>query len=149
MARDPRSAGERLSEGVRTLLTGANFAHLSTLMPDGAPNVDPVWVDVEGDMVVVCSGAGALKSKNARRDPRVGLSVIAMDNPYQEAQIRGRVVEQRPDPNFATIDRIAKKYTGKPFPLRGKPQERVVLMIAVERARYTALPFVHAPEGGN
>ncbi|HEX9444786.1 MAG TPA: pyridoxamine 5'-phosphate oxidase family protein, partial [Candidatus Binatia bacterium] len=68
MARDPRSAGERLSEGVRTLLTGANFAHLSTLMPDGAPNVDPVWVDVEGDMVVVCSGAGALKSKNARRD---------------------------------------------------------------------------------
>jgi len=68
-----------------------------------------------------------------------------MDNPYQEAQIRGRVVEQRPDPNFATIDRIAKKYTGKPFPLRGKPQERVVLMIAVERARYTALPFVHAP----
>ena len=113
-------------------------------MRDGTPHVDPVWIDLEGDTILVCSGAGSLKAKNTKRDPRVGLSVIAMDNPYKEAQLRGRVVEQRPDRDFAVIDRISRKYTGKPFPFRDKPAERVVQVIAVERARYLVLPFVHA-----
>jgi hypothetical protein len=92
----------------------------------------------------VCTGEGALKAKNTRRDARVGLSVVAMDNPYQEAQIRGRVVERRGDPDLNVIDRLAHKYTGKPFPFRDRPAERVVLVIAVERARYVELAFVHA-----
>src|SRR5262245_40468970 len=134
-----------LSEEVRALVRGANFAHLATLMRDGAPQVDPVWVDLEGDTVLVCTGANSLKAKNTRRDARVGLSLIAMDNPYQETQLRGRVVEQRPDPDFTVIDRVARKYTGQPFPWRDKPAERLVLVIAVERGRYATLPLVHAP----
>ena len=114
-------------------------------MPDGAPQVDPVWVDLEGDTILVCTGASSLKARNTRRDARVGLSVIAMDNPYREAQLRGRVVEQRPDPDCTVIDRVSHKYTGKPFPWRDKPAERLVLVSAVERGRYAALPFVHAP----
>jgi hypothetical protein len=57
----------------------------------------------------------------------------------------GRVVEHRPDPNFTVIDRLARKYTGKPFPFRDKPAEPLILVIAVERARYLTLPFVHSP----
>ena len=136
---------EQLSEEIKTLVRGANFGHLATLMRDGAPHVDPVWVDLEGETILVCSGAGSLKARNTKRDARIGLSVIAMDNPYKEAQLRGQVVEQRPDPDFTVIDRISRKYTGKPFPFRDKPAERLVLVIAVERARYLALPFVHAP----
>jgi len=68
-----------------------------------------------------------------------------MDNPYQEAQARGRVVGQRSDRDFRVIDRISHKYAGKPFPMRDKPAERVVLVIAVDRAWYVALPFIHAP----
>lgn len=127
------------------MIRGANFGHLATLMRDGAPHIDPVWSDLEGDTILVCSGTGSLKSKNTKRDPRVGLSVIAMDNPYKEAQFRGRIIEQRPDRDFAVIDRISRKYTGKPFPFREKPAERVVFVIAVERVRYLALPFVHSP----
>ena len=136
---------DQFSEEIRALVRGANFGHVATLMRDGAPHVDPVWIDLEGDTILVCSGAVSLKAKNTKRDPRVGLSVIAMDNPYKEAQLRGRVVEQRPDSDFTVIDRISRKYTGKPFPFRDKPAERVVLVIAVERARYLTLPFVHAP----
>jgi PPOX class probable F420-dependent enzyme len=136
---------EQLSEEIKTLVRGANFGHLATLMRDGAPHVDPVWVDLEGETILVCSGAGSLKARNTKRDARIGLSVIAMDNPYKEAQLRGQVVEQRPDPDFTVIDRISHKYTGKPFPFRDKPAERLVLAIAVERARYLALPFLHAP----
>jgi PPOX class probable F420-dependent enzyme len=134
-----------LSTEIRALFQGANFAHLATVMPDGAPHIDPVWADAEGDLVLVASGTGSLKSKNARRDARVALSIVAMDNPYKEAQVRGRVIEQRADADFAVIDRLARKYTGKPFPFRGNPAERVVLVIAVEQARYAVLPFVHAP----
>jgi hypothetical protein len=72
-----------------------------------------------------------------------------MDNPYEEAQLRGCVVEQRPDRDFAVIDRISRKYTGKPFPWRDEPSERLVLLIAVDRARHVALPFRHAPASGS
>lgn len=135
----------KLSDDIKVLVSGANFAHLATLMTDGSPQVAPVWVDLERDFILVSTGEGSLKAKNTRRDARVGLSVIAMDNPYREAQLRGRVVERRPDADFGTMDRISRKYTGKPFPFRDNPAQRVVLVIAVERARYTVLPFVHAP----
>ena len=135
---------DQLSEEIKALVRGANFGHLATLMRDGAPHVDPVWIDLEGDTIFVCSGAGSLKAKNTKRDPRVGLSVIAMDNSYKEAQLRGRVVEQRPDSDFTVIDRVSHKYTGKPFPFWDKPAERIVLVIAAERARYLVLLFVHA-----
>jgi len=98
---------EHLSEEAKALIRGANFGHLATLMRDGAPHIDPVWIDLEGDKIIVCSGTGSLKAKHTKRDPRVGLSVIAMDNPYREAQIRGRVVEQRPDPDLTVIDRVS------------------------------------------
>jgi PPOX class probable F420-dependent enzyme len=134
-----------LPEEIKALIRGANFGHLATLMRDGAPHLDPVWIDLEGETVLVCSGAGSLKAKNTKRDVRVGLSIVEMGNPYKEAQLRGRVIEQRPDRDFAVIDRISRKYTGKPFPFREKPAERLVLVIGVERVRYLVLPFVHAP----
>ena len=143
-----RNQTPQLSDEIRALVRGANFGNLATLMRDGAPHIDPVWIDLEGDTILVCSGAASIKAKNTKRDPRVGLSVIAMDNPYKEAQLRGRVVEQRPDSNFNVIDRVSHKFTGKPFPFRDKPAERLVLVIAVERARYLVLPFVHAPASG-
>jgi general stress protein 26 len=73
----------QLSDEIKKLVRGANFGHLTTLMRDGAPHVDPVWIDLEGETVVVCSGTDSLKARNTRRDARVGLSVIAMDNPYE------------------------------------------------------------------
>ena len=140
-----RNQAAQLSDEIRALVRGANFGNLATLMRDGSPHIDPVWIDLEGDTILVCSGADSIKAKNTKRDARVGLSVIAMDNPYKEAQLRGRVVEQRTDSDFTMIDRVSHKYTGKPFPFRDEPAERLVLGIAVERARYFVLPFVHAP----
>jgi PPOX class probable F420-dependent enzyme len=136
---------QALADDLKALVRGANFAHLATLMRDGSPQVAPVWVDLDGDLILVSTGEGSLKAKNTQRDARVGLSIIAMDNPYKEAQIRGRVVERRPDADFKTMDRISHKYTRKPFPFRDNAAQRVVLAIAVEKARYAVLPFTHAP----
>jgi len=137
--------GIALSDDVKALIRGANFAHLSTLMSDGSPQTAPVWVDLEGDRILIGTGEGSLKAKNTRRDPRVSLSMVAFDNPYVEAQLRGRVGERWKDADFKIMDRISRKYTGKPFPMRQNPEQRVVLVIEIERARFTRLPFTHAP----
>ena len=134
-----------LSDDIRTLLQEPNLGHLATVLPDGAPVSAPVWVDVDGDHVLVATGESSLKARNTKRDPRVSLSVVAMDNPYREAQLRGRVIERRPDGDFAIMDRISRKYTGREFPFRAAARDRVVLVIAVERARFAVLPFTHTP----
>jgi PPOX class probable F420-dependent enzyme len=136
-----------LSPDIRRLLHRPNFAHLATLMPDGSPQSAPVWVGREGDRILVCTGEGSLKARNTRRDPRVALSIVDVDDPYMEAQLRGRVVERRPDPDLTFMDPISHKYTGKPFPFRS-PEGRVALVIEVERARYAKLPFEHTPPAG-
>ena len=89
--------GIPLSDDIKTLVRGANFAHLATLMPDGSPQAAPVWVDLEGDRILVGTSEGSLKAKNAKRDARVALSLVAYDNPYVEAQLRGRVAERWTD----------------------------------------------------
>ena len=132
----------QLSNEVKTLLDGSNFAHLATLMPDGSPQSVPVWVGREGDRILICTGEASLKAKNTRRDPRVALSIIDFHDPYKEAQLRGRVVERRPDGDFKNMDAISHKYIGKPFPFRS-PEGRVALVIEIEKQRYTKLPFEH------
>ena len=133
-----------LPQEIKQLVDRPNFAHLATLMPDGSPQSVPVWVGRDGDRILVCTGEGSLKARNTRRDPRVALSIVDFHDPYMEAQIRGRVVERRPDPDLAIMDPVSHKYTGKPFPMRN-PEGRVALVIEVEKARYVKLPFEHTP----
>lgn len=135
---------QAISEDVKQLLNRPNFVHLATLMADGSPQSVPVWAGVEGEHILICTGEQSLKSRNSLRDNRVALSVVDLQNPYEEAQIRGRVVEHRPDRDFKDMDRISQKYTGKPFPFRN-PEGRVTLVIEVDKARYTKLPFEHTP----
>jgi len=137
--------GIALSDEIKRLLDGPNFAHLATLLPDGSPQSAPVWVSREGDRILIGTSESSLKGKNTRRDPRVALSIVDFHNPYVEAQLRGRVVERRPDPHFAVKDVTSRKYTGKPFPWRS-PEGSVTLVIDVEKAKFANLPFTHAPE---
>ena len=136
--------GVALPDDVKQLLDRANFAHLATLMEDGSPHSTPVWAGREGDRIVVCTGAKSLKARNTRRDPRVAISMVDFKDPYREVQLRGRVVEQRPDPELKVMDAISMKYIGKPFPMRA-PEDRVALIIEVDKVRYMKLPFEHTP----
>ncbi len=135
-----------LSADAKQLIDRANFAHLATLMSDGSPQSVPVWIGREAEWLVVCTGEGSLKAKNTKRDPRVAISIVDFHHPYEEVQIRGRVVERRPDSEFKMMDTISHKYTGKPFPFRS-PEGRVALIIEVEKVRYTKLPFEHTSAG--
>jgi PPOX class probable F420-dependent enzyme len=122
-----------LSADVRRLLDRPNYAHVATLLPDGAPHVVPVWVDLEGDNVAILTGPDSRKSRNLERDPRVAISVIDLDQPYASVLIRGRLVEKVDgDRGWAIIDRISRKYTGQPYPLRSG---RIVLLIQPDHAQ--------------
>ena len=132
-----------LSEDVKSLLDRRNFAHLSTLMPDGSPHAAPVWVAREGDRVLLGIRGDSVKGKNARRDPRVALSIVDVRDPYRMAQLRGRAVEFRADPQMTAKDAMSHKYVGKPFPWRYGGG--VVLVVEVERARFQKVPLEHAP----
>lgn len=136
--------GIELSNDIKSLIDRPNFAHLATLMSDGSPQSVPVWVGREDDCVLICTGESSLKARNTIRDPRVALSLIDLHNPYEEMQLRGRVVERRPDREFRYMDPISQKYTGKPFPFRN-PEGRVALVIEFDKAKYTQLPFEHTP----
>ena len=132
-----------LSAEAKALIDRPNFAHLATLMSDGSPHSVPVWVGREGDRLLVCTSEGSLKGRNTRRDPRVALSIVDLHNPYEEVQLRGRVVERRPDPDLEIMDPVSHKYIGKPFPMRSRGPRG-----AGDRgrqARYTKLPFAHTP----
>jgi len=133
-----------LSSEIKNLVDGPNFAHLATLMPDGSPQSVPVWIGRDGDRIVICTGEKSLKAKNTLREPRVALSIVDFHDPYSEAQIRGHVVERRPDPDLKVMDPISHKYTGKAFPFRD-PVGRVALIVEVDKARYAKLPFQHTP----
>ena len=108
--------GIPLPDQIKALLDRPNYAHLATLMPDGSPHAAPVWVAREGDRVLLGVREDSVKGKNSRRDPRVALSIVYVDDPYSMAQLRGRVVERRPDGDMAAKDAMSKKYTGQPFP---------------------------------
>ncbi|MGZ6477628.1 MAG: pyridoxamine 5'-phosphate oxidase family protein, partial [Bdellovibrionota bacterium] len=73
-------------------------------MADGSPQSVPVWAGVEGEHLLVCTGESSLKARNTGRDDRVALSVVDLANPYEEVQIRGRVVERRQDRDFKYMD---------------------------------------------
>lgn len=132
-----------LTPEIRALLEGPNVAHLATRRPDGDPAVQPVWVGLDdGGRILVCTGRGTAKVRNAEHHPHVALSVLAHDNPYDELMVRGTVVEIRDDIDNADMDVISHVYTGKPFPIRGR--DRVTIVIEPTWARHTVLPFTPA-----
>src|SRR3974390_871423 len=98
-----------LQPEIRELLDRPNFVHLSTLLPDGSPTNTPVWVGLESNHILIRTGEGSLKAKNVPRDPRVALPLVDFENPYEEAQLRGRVVEIRDDTGFKVMDAISHK----------------------------------------
>jgi PPOX class probable F420-dependent enzyme len=133
-----------LDANIRRLLDAPNFGSLATLMPDGSPKVEPVWVGREGDHILIATDSRGLKGKNIAQDDRIALSVTDYENPYEQALIRGRVIETRDDNDLAVLDALSREYLGRPFPRR-KWSSRVVYVIEAAVARYYKSPLEHAP----
>jgi len=116
------------------ILDKKSFAHLATLMPDGSPQVSPVWVDTANGKLIVNSARGRRKDANLERDRRVAISVTDPDNPYRALMIRGKVVDIKTEGADEHIDKMAKKYMGKDkYPYRRPGEQRVMYVIEPEK----------------
>lgn len=118
----------------RELFEKPNIAHLATVSPRGWPQVSPVWVDLEGDLIRVNSARGRVKVANMERDPRVALSVADAEDPYRKVVVQGRVVEVTEEGALEHIDLLARKYLGRErYPWLQPGMVRVLFRIRPER----------------
>jgi len=123
----------KLDPEARKLLEDVNFANLATIMPDGSIQVTPVWVDHDGERVLINTAVGRQKERNLRHDSRVGLDVFDMHNPYHYVAIRGSVVERIHEGALEHIDKLARKYLGvDKYPNLQPGEQRVILAIEPE-----------------
>ncbi len=110
------------------------FAALATLMPNGSPQVTPVWIDYDGENVVFNTAVGRQKDKNLQADGHVAMSLVDPDNPYRYLEVRGTVVERTTDGADEHINKMAKKYIGQDvYPFRQPGEVRVIYKIKPER----------------
>jgi PPOX class probable F420-dependent enzyme len=106
------------------------YAHLATVMPDGSPQVTPVWFDYEGGKIRVNTARGRVKDRNMTQNARVALSIIDPDNPYRHLAVRGRVAKVTEEGADDHIDALAHKYLGQPkYPMRRPGEVRVIYEI--------------------
>src|SRR3954471_335274 len=118
-----------LDDAVIRLAKEANFAALTTLMPDGQPQTQMMWVDADDDHVLINTEVHRQKFKNVERDPRVTVAIFDRENPYSYVEVRGRVAEMVRGPEArAHIDALSQKYQGVDYPAPIE-SERVILRI--------------------
>lgn len=119
------------SENHADFLKGRVFAHLATIMPDGSPQVTPVWIDFDGEHLLINTAEGRAKDRNMRRDGRVALSIMNPDQPYRHVDIRGHVAEIIHDGADEHIDTLSRRYDNTPWTY--KPgQVRVIFKITAD-----------------
>jgi PPOX class probable F420-dependent enzyme len=125
---------DKIPEPFKDLFTKVAYANLATVMPDGSPQVTPVWFDYDGECLRINSAKGRVKDKNMRRDKRVALSIQDPENAYRYLAVRGNVEKITEEGADAHIDSLAKKYLGKDkYPFRGPAEVRVIYKIRPEK----------------
>ena len=125
-----RTNGQSLHPQVIELARARNFAALTTLLPDGHPQTQVMWVDADDTHLLINTEVHRQKFKNVERDPRVTLTIWDNDDPYSFVEVRGEVVEKVKGPEAREhIDKLSHKYRGRPYGPKIQ-SERVILRIA-------------------
>jgi PPOX class probable F420-dependent enzyme len=104
------------------------FLFLATIMPDGSPQVTPVWFDTEGEYIRINTNEGRTKDRNMRARPKVALVIQDLRDPYRYLQIRGEVIERTYEGADDHIDMLSRRYDDKPWVYR-EGQKRVIYKI--------------------
>jgi PPOX class probable F420-dependent enzyme len=122
-----------LEDRVVELAQGDNLAAVTTLLPDGTPMTQPLWVDTDGEHVLLNTEVHRQKFRNIQRDPRVTVTIVDPASPYLYVEVRGKVIDTVTGPEArAHIDQLANKYTGGDY-TNPVQSERVILKIAPNR----------------
>ncbi len=125
---------DTLTSAAREIFAKKVLAHVASLGPEGEPHVTPVWVELDGDDIVINTALGRAKARNLANDARVAVSLTDPDNEYSVIAIRGKVVGFTTDGGDEVIDRLAKKYLDvDSYPFRRDGEVRVTVRIGIDR----------------
>ncbi len=125
--------GKQIPESHLDLFHKRAIGHLATLMPDGSPQVTPVWVDYDGTYLLINTAKGRLKDRNMRQRSQVALEVLDPDDIYRWISIGGRVVEVTSEGADDHIDKLYQRYLNiDTYPHRKASEERVIFKIEPE-----------------
>jgi PPOX class probable F420-dependent enzyme len=131
----PTGATELDKKDLQRLLQGRNLAFISTLSKDGSPHITPMWADMEGDVILINTFESSAKSKNIQKDPRIAISVVENNNPYNMVSIKGTVIDQTTEGADEHLKKLAKRYLGiGKYYYREPNRRRVILKIKPEKA---------------
>ena len=121
----------KLGDKARKLLEGKNFVFFATINKDGTPHLTPVWVDTDGENVLINTALGRKKIRNVDKDTRVAIGVFDIANPYERLSIQGKVTKQIKGKEAEShIDKLAKKYLGQDkYSGRSQGEKRVILVV--------------------
>lgn len=127
-----------LPDELIALLHEPSLCYLSTIMPDGSPQLTQTWVDTDGEHIVINSVRGQKKIANIERDPRVTIAVSNPKKPIRYFEIRGRVLSVTTEGGAEHIEKLSQRYLGRPYPwFGGRDQTRVILTIEATKIHVT------------
>ncbi|MFG3640952.1 PPOX class F420-dependent oxidoreductase [Micromonospora sp. NPDC050795] len=125
-----------LPDDLLTLLREPSTCFVTTLMPDGSPQLTQTWVDTDGTHILINTVETHQKTRNVRRDPRVAVAISDPQKPGRYHEVRGRVVRTSTEGAAEHIDQLAQRYLGGPYPwFGGQDQVRIILTIEPDRVR--------------
>ena len=111
------------------MASGPNYATLTTLFKNGVPQTHVMWVDTDGENILINTEIHRFKYKNILKDPRVTVTIWKHDNPFKFVEVRGEVIAEITGQEARdTIDKLSEKYWEKPYPFPIQ-SERIVLVI--------------------
>lgn len=102
--------------------------YLATIMPDGSPQVTPVWFNTDGEYILINTNEGRVKDRNMKARPQVAMVIQDPSDPYRYLQIRGEVAEYTREGADEHINRLSLKYDNQPWTYR-KGQKRIIYKI--------------------
>ncbi len=125
---------DTFTDGARALIAKQVLAHVASLDADGSPNVTPVWVELDGDDLIINTALGRAKARNLASDARVAVSIVDPEDNQCVVALRGSVVGFTTVGADDVIDRLARKYTGEDsYPFRREGEVRVTVTIRPDR----------------
>jgi PPOX class probable F420-dependent enzyme len=122
----------KLPEQVKQWIDDKTVVSVATLLPNGQPQVSPVWATYDGDDILLSTLESRQKFRNLSKDPRVSVLVFPMSDPYIYAELRGEITMTR-EGGRELIDRLALAYTGEPYPVEPPDEVRVVLRLKIDK----------------
>ena len=102
--------------------------YLATLMPDGSPQVTPVWFDSDGKHILINTNEGRVKDRNMKARPNVAMTIQDPNDTYRYLGIRGEVVGYTREGADEHINKLSLRYDDKSW-IRKENQRRIIFKI--------------------